>query len=71
MVVISSPCRYFPSFWEGLSLRLNVSAESAQQATFPFLLGGTFIEAPHAALVSPWHSSFPFLLGGTFIEALQ
>ena len=36
---------------------------------FPFLLGGTFIEAVSADdLIAP-PKGFPFLLGGTFIEA--
>ena len=36
---------------------------------FPFLLGGTFIEAPSIFRKSLWVYKFPFLLGGTFIEA--
>ena len=39
-------------------------------SVFPFLFGGTFIEAPelHAAS-SEIYPIFPFLFGGTFIEA--
>ena len=37
---------------------------------FPFLLGGTFIEATTAAIFAQLLCEvFPFLLGGTFIEA--
>ena len=35
----------FPSFWEGLSLRLIRAAGLTATVIFPFLLGGTFIEA--------------------------
>ncbi len=39
-------------------------------ATFPFLFGGTFIEAPcHRAGGREPPPRFPFLFGGTFIEA--
>ena len=39
---------------------------------FPFLFGGTFIEAPRIPLVlSSNPQPFPFLFGGTFIEALK
>ena len=38
--------------------------------SFPFLLGGTFIEAKVVNVVKPICGlTFPFLLGGTFIEA--
>ena len=36
---------------------------------FPFLLGGTFIEAFEERLFAGGGGRFPFLLGGTFIEA--
>ena len=37
---------YFPSFWEGLSLRPHHTLLVGKSgAGFPFLLGGTFIEA--------------------------
>ena len=36
---------------------------------FPFLLGGTFIEALKSAEPTDVKTKFPFLLGGTFIEA--
>ena len=37
---------YFPSFWEGLSLRpWKTQDEGGRVVEFPFLLGGTFIEA--------------------------
>ena len=36
---------------------------------FPFLFGGTFIEAGLAADLASLYGGFPFLFGGTFIEA--
>ena len=36
---------------------------------FPFLLGGTFIEALPRLITKSRIREFPFLLGGTFIEA--
>ena len=39
--------------------------------TFPFLFGGTFIEAYSADNATKSFALFPFLFGGTFIEALQ
>ncbi len=36
---------------------------------FPFLLGGTFIEAERYGAFWGFVEGFPFLLGGTFIEA--
>ena len=37
---------YFPSFWEGLSLRLEIQSGLQDVADgFPFLLGRAFIEA--------------------------
>ena len=62
---------HFPSFWEGLSLRPETPANLQLCCPpFPFLLGGTFIEASVLPGVSgtSW-VGFPFLLGGTFIEA--
>ena len=62
----------FPSFWEGLSLRPHHTLLVGKSgAGFPFLLGGTFIEAVYRkGGVRVEVSKFPFLLGGTFIEAL-
>ena len=61
---------YFPSFSEGLSLRLHREASaSSASALFPFLFGGTFIEADLKLLKFMSGFSFPFLFGGTFIEA--
>ena len=37
---------YFPSFSEGLSLRHPSTKDTALESQFPFLFGGTFIEAP-------------------------
>ena len=49
--------------------RLGASRKLRGSHGFPFLFGGTFIEAKS----SPWHEHevaiFPFLFGGTFIEA--
>ena len=62
----------FPSFSEGLSLR-PVGALNLQLVArlFPFLFGGTFIEARRDVFAFLGHSlEFPFLFGGTFIEAL-
>ena len=70
----AAKCRaaYFPSFWEGLSLRPHHTLLVGKSgAGFPFLLGGTFIEAVYRkGGVRVEVSKFPFLLGGTFIEAL-
>ena len=35
---------YFPSFSEGLSLRVKVTVDVEATVVFPFLFGGTFIE---------------------------
>ena len=35
---------------------------------FPFLFGGTFIEASGVRLMVQTRQTFPFLFGGTFIE---
>ena len=40
-----------------------------QNSIFPFLFGGTFIEATLLAAPSMRDALFPFLFGGTFIEA--
>ena len=49
----------FPSFSEGLSLRLRVSCETMIEAPFPFLFGGTFIEAAHLFGTAAEHQHFP------------
>ena len=62
----------FPSFSEGLSLRLvEISLIVRRQGRFPFLFGRAFIEAfrllsfrVHCPTVT-----FPFLFGRAFIEA--
>ena len=38
---------------------------------FPFLFGGTFIEAEPITSIVPLIAGFPFLFGGTFIEAVH
>ena len=60
----------FPSFSEGLSLRLVMGApRDPLGCTFPFLFGGTFIEACGSPIFRGQDRAFPFLFGGTFIEA--
>ena len=59
----------FPSFSEGLSLRLDMLREKTSAWRFPFLFGGTFIEAKLGGCHSWSLRIFPFLFGGTFIEA--
>ena len=53
---------YFPSFSEGLSLRANPSVVVQVEPVFPFLFGGTFIEAISGDVDSApiWHISLPF-----------
>ena len=63
------PCRwYFPSFSEGLSLRVDVDRVTILHTKFPFLFGGTFIEGKVPRLIAEPAREFPFLFGGTFIE---
>ena len=45
--------------------------QGAAHPAFPFLFGGTFIEACLIWSTSYLAPGFPFLFGGTFIEALQ
>ena len=59
----------FPSFSEGLSLRHSHAAITLRCGQFPFLFGGTFIEAMFGQSRELKNSEFPFLFGGTFIEA--
>ena len=63
----------FPSFSEGLSLRHSDSERERgeNQREFPFLFGGTFIEATFCGASSTVAYAFPFLFGGTFIEAVH
>ena len=44
---------YFPSFSEGLSLRLCKAQGSVCGLAFPFLFGGTFIEACRGLPATP------------------
>ena len=61
---------YFPSFSEGLSLRPpGVAGPLTFPHKFPFLFGGTFIEAKPPPEDVLQDAGFPFLFGGTFIEA--
>ena len=60
----------FPSFSEGLSLRPSARGLGRDPFLgFPFLFGGTFIEASTAWEWAAILAKFPFLFGGTFIEA--
>ena len=59
---------YFPSFSEGLSLRVDVDRVTILHTKFPFLFGGTFIEGKVPRLIAEPAREFPFLFGGTFIE---
>ena len=55
----------FPSFLEGLSLRLGGLLRPTQHAVqFPFLLGGAFIEAPGLLTEHPPTLDFPSFLEG-------
>ena len=58
----------FPSFSEGLSLRVQVGSLATHSIRFPFLFGGTFIEGRLQSARQLRHKPFPFLFGGTFIE---
>ena len=57
---------YFPSFLEGLSLRPDKTGHDQQKRfTFPFLLGGAFIEADVNNAGSPGEGGdFPSFLEG-------
>ena len=59
---------HFPSFSEGLSLRVDVDRVTILHTKFPFLFGGTFIEGKVPRLIAEPAREFPFLFGGTFIE---
>ena len=63
-----SALEHFPSFSEGLSLRVLVPSQPKQATEFPFLFGGTFIEGSPKMQSTSTASLFPFLFGGTFIE---
>ena len=61
---------HFPSFSEGLSLRRKRCCRvPGWFSKFPFLFGGTFIEAFEQKVAERREQLFPFLFGGTFIEA--
>lgn len=56
---------YFPSFSEGLSLRVRFAEHAlTSQRRFPFLFGGAFIEARLSPSRPCIGARFPFLLGG-------
>ena len=56
-------------FWRAFIEATALTATAKITAPFPFLYGGTFMEAAlrHRATRPP-PLTFPFLLGGTFIE---
>ena len=61
----------FPSFSEGLSLRLNTIWRLLPGVIlFPFLFGRAFIEACTRRGIPVRVLTFPFLFGRAFIEAL-
>ena len=61
----------FPSFSEGLSLRLcELAGARVFCLGFPFLFGRAFIEAISQATGGKKLARFPFLFGRAFIEAL-
>ncbi len=60
---------HFPSFWEGLSLRLVSVSLTTWWVIFPFLFGRAFIEARVIIAVDAQQAGFPFLFGRAFIEA--
>ena len=60
----------FPSFWEGLSLRLmSRRSKPAARFPFPFLVGRAIIEAGSGPRSSARREYFPSFFGGAFIEA--
>ena len=60
----------FPSFWEGLSLRLmSRRSKPAARFPFPFLFGRAIIEAGSGPRSSARREYFPSFFGGAFIEA--
>ena len=61
----------FPSFSEGLSLRLGRSAGwELLRNDFPSFSEGLSLRRKNQAADNQAHNEFPFLVGGTFIEAL-
>ena len=62
---------HFPSFLEGLSLRLSPGAMlPVMLKDFPSFLEGLSLRHEHHLLVERAGHRFPFLFGGAFIEAL-
>ena len=66
--VMDDVYRDFPSFSEGLSLRVTQVTLPPEISLFPFLFGGTFIEGIVFVDGCEKDPRFPFLFGGTFIE---
>ena len=69
-LTLPARAQHFPSFSEGLSLRVELWRPVGRPLLgFPFLFGGTFIEGfLHELLRFSIGQRFPFLFGGTFIE---
>ena len=60
----------FPSFSEGLSLRLTCRVGGEPIEPFPFLFGGTFIEARLMPLPANHHQHFPSFSEGLSLRRL-
>ena len=61
---------FFPSFWEGLSLRRKGAAgDDWSLYIFPSFWEGLSLRLVHEGRGRVVSVGFPFLLGGTFIEA--
>ena len=60
---------HFPSFWEGLSLRLPVACVTDRRPNFPSFWEGLSLRLVLDACGAGRLGVFPFLLGRAFIEA--
>ena len=65
--------RDFPSFWEGLSLRLQVIGLGNRFVIqhFPSFWEGLSLRQRESRQLPHWRALFPFLLGRAFIEAIS
>ena len=61
----------FPSFSEGLSLRGLIAQSSGLAAVFPFLFGGTFIEAGISVIRQSFLGHFPSFLEGLSLRRFR
>ena len=63
---------YFPSFSEGLSLRVHVGRFYVRyRRTFPFLFGGTFIEGVITCLLAGFRRDFPSFSEGLSLRVAR